>query len=108
MSNSTNQKQGEQLNTQNSAEETHKSNSYKLIDREAMENTPFVIVGNEDTGYFGTLGKYKITENFPTKEAVTNHVETYTWEIIMKIVAIIAQDLIDMHDKIISKQNPIS
>lgn len=108
MQQSTQTKHSELLNTQSNAEETHKPNSSKLIEREQMKDTPFWIIGTEDTGYFGTLGKYQITTNFPTKEAVTNHIETQVWEIIMKVAGIVAADLIEANEKIKANKNPIT
>lgn len=109
MSYSTGTKQRDILNTQNNAEETHNSNSIKqLQEREQMAESPFWIIGNEEDGYMGTLGKYQITERFPTKEAVQQHFETATWNIILKLSGIVAAELIEQHEKIKEKQNPIS
>lgn len=102
MSALTQTKQRDLLNTQNNTEETHNLNS-KLIEREQMEDTPFWIIGNEETGYFGVMGKYQITEKFPTKEGVKNHIETKIWDIMMKVVSIITQAMLEEHDR--AKEN---
>lgn len=108
MSYSTGTKQRDILNTQNSAEETPNSNSIKqLNEREKMEHAPFWIIGNEEEGYMGTLGKYQITERFPNKESVQQHFETEMWNMIIKIAGIVAADLIEQHEKIKEKENPL-
>lgn len=106
MSHLTQTKQRDILNIQNNAEETHKSESGELIKRKQMENTPFWIIGDDETGYFGTLGKYQITERYPTQEAVQNHIETQTWDIILKCAGIIAEYVINEHEQVTAKQNP--
>lgn len=108
MSSSTPTKQGDLLNTQSNADGTHNSTYSKLIEREPMQNTPFWIIGTEEEGYFATLGKYQITEKFPTKQAVKDHIDTQVWEIIMKIVGIIASDMIMENDRVNQKRNPIT
>lgn len=108
MQQSTQQKHTELLNTQLNAEENHNSTSSKLIEREPMENTPFWIIGTNEEGYFAVLGKYQITEKFPTKQAVRDHIDIFVWEIIMKIVGIIASDLIIENDRINQKRNPVT
>lgn len=101
-------KQGELLNTQLNAEETPKPQSGKLIEREQMKDTPFWIIGTEENGYFGTLGKYQITSTFPTKRAVEDHIETKVWEIIMKVAGIVANDLIEANERIKTNKQPVS
>lgn len=108
MQHSTNKKQGELLNTQLNVEGTPNSPSGKLIEREQMKDTPFWIIGTEENGYFGTLGKYQITEKFPTKQAVENHVETKVWEIIMKVAGIVANDMIEANERIKANRQPIN
>lgn len=109
MSYSTGTKQRDTLNTQLNVEDIPNSDYMKqLNERQQMENSPFWIIGNEEDGYMGTLGKYQITERFPTKEAVQQHFETAAWNIILKLCGIVAADLIEQHEKIKEKQNPIA
>lgn len=100
-------KQQELLQSQTNTENPN-STSSKLIEREQMNDTPFWIIGNQENGYIGTLGKYQITENFPTKEAVTQHIETKVWEIMLKIAGIVAADLIEQNEKLRANRNPIT
>lgn len=95
-------KQQELLASQMNAEKH--SNSSELIQRVQMKDTPFWIIGTPETQYFGTLGKYQVTEKFPTIQAVQDHIENGIWEMIIKIAGIVAADLIEQNDKIKNKQ----
>lgn len=80
------------MSTQTSANENsgHKEKSgnenTELIHREKVERTPFYIVGNEEQGYFLTMGKYRLTEAARTIEEVKEQLETNMWDIILKLV----------------------
>lgn len=93
MSNSTGTKHRELLNTQLNAEETHNKNSSELIFREAIEHTPFYLVGTEENGYFITMGRFKLTENQPTKEKAINQLTIEQWNIVMRMSAIIHESI---------------
>lgn len=65
MSDSTNSKQREQLNTLFGHEKTHNLDASKeLIKRIHIENTPFTIIGDEKKSYFIAFGMHRITELF--------------------------------------------
>lgn len=107
MSDTTPTPQGDILRTQLGVDEPHNSTYSKLLEREPMEDTPFWIIGSEKEGYFATLGKYQLTEKFPTKDGVQNHIDTKVWDIVMKVVGIVASELITEHEKTKAK-NPIT
>lgn len=83
-----NSEQGDLLNIQNSAQETHNSES-PLIIHEPIENTPFTICGNEEKGYFIRMGSYRLTEYYNTIENAKNHLEIRKWDITVTIIAAI-------------------
>lgn len=78
------------LNTQNNAEEnTNNSNSSEIIEREQIENSPFTIVGNQETGYFITMGPYRLHEPVATKEDVMNYLLRNTYNVILDMIIIV-------------------
>lgn len=93
MLNSTETKHRELLNTQLNADETLNKDSGELIHREKIENTPFYLVGTEEKGYFLTMGKYKLTENQPTKQQALNDLTNERWNIVMRMSAIIHESI---------------
>lgn len=82
------------MNTQNNTENNPNSNSSQLISRDPIQNTPFWIVGTEETGYMGVMGKYRITERFPTKEQVEQEMIRQDWATIINVVSIIVQETV--------------
>lgn len=94
MSQQTSTKQRDILNSQHNIENNPNSNSSPLIIREPIENTPFWIVGTEEKGYMAVMGKYKITEQFTTKEEVKQEIIKKDWEVIIKVVSIIIQEVV--------------
>lgn len=94
MSKEVHTEQAELLHTQTSAEETNNKNS-RLIIHEEIEGTPFIITGNEETGYFVRMGKYRLTEYHKDKK---NAEFQLNWTNIMTLICAIVD-----HDK----QNPV-
>lgn len=92
-------KQQEQLRSQMNAEDQIKLESGELIHREQVENTPFWIVGNEENGYFLTIGKYRITEHRTSIDGVKNDLENKKWYIILTLIGIITEQIIYKKDK---------
>lgn len=68
-----------------------KPESTELFTKEEIENSPMTIIG-KDGVYFGTLGQYKITEDFMTPEGVKENL-TINWNNIIKITTIINEIL---------------
>lgn len=92
MSNTTNLTQKDILHTQTNAEDNPNLKSSELIHREDIPNTPFKISGNEDKGYFITLGKYKLTNNYITIEQAKDAILTNQWTIIMNMIILISSE----------------
>lgn len=66
--------------------------SEKLIERERMENTPFVLI-KEEEGYFLTLGQYKVTETKETREEIEELItgDKTNWEFLMTVIGTIIE-----------------
>lgn len=65
----------------------------QLISREKIENTPFEIVGNRDSGYFLCMGKFRYTEFMQSKEQVLDYFNGNIWDLIMKMIVSISEDI---------------
>lgn len=66
--------------------------NYELITRKNVKDTPFTIITNNEEGRsFGTIGKYKITEERKTPEEVEEEITKITWDNIIKIMTIIIE-----------------
>jgi len=63
-----------------------------LIEREEVQDTPFVIVKVEDM-YFGTMGKYAVTESYYEKEKVKEELEKITWNRLVQVVGILIENM---------------
>lgn len=87
------QSQQDILSTQSGTKNPISSNSSPLIEREQIEGSPFWIIGEKETGYFLTFSKWKLSENQTTKLDVILHLESHKWEIILKMIMCINQDL---------------
>lgn len=80
---------------------SNSDNNTELIERVQLLNTPFHVVGNKDTGYMLTLGRYKITDIVPTRVEAIELLATEQWNIITRVVT-------TLHEAILSefKNNP--
>lgn len=88
------QGQRELLQSQISANEADKlPSSEPLIYRESVEGTRFIIVGNEETGYFVTFGKYQVSQKVPTIQQAREQVANKDWDIIMAMMAVTVEHL---------------
>lgn len=54
-----------------------------------MENTPFEIVGEEKQGYFGALGKYRLTEPMKTETDVEEYINKNMYNIVLQVMSIL-------------------
>lgn len=90
-----NTKQLDTLNMQTYAEENqNKQNSSKLIHREPITNTPFWIIGNEQTGYFITIKDFRITEIYKTIQEAKECLVKEQWNIITRLIPIVYEIMI--------------
>lgn len=78
---------GEQpQNKEQSSEELH-----QLVERIPITGTPFHTVGNKEQGYFLTLGKYRVSDEFKTKEDLETYIhneniQNHSWDLIMHLI----------------------
>lgn len=94
---------GENQNKENSSEDT------QLIERENIKNTPFIVVGNEEKGYILTLGKFKLTENMPTKEEAIALLYTDKWHIILRMITTIHETIMmKIGEELLQEQEKLS
>lgn len=80
----------------------HSSKGEELIQRTELQNTPFVVVGITDPEtdvkkWFGTMGAYRITEDYDSQSKVETELSKVTWNRIMQVIGI----LLDHRDHII-------
>lgn len=88
------------LNTQNNIESSPNSNSsQKLIHREKIQKTPFYVVGREETGYFVTYGKYRLTDSYETPKDAEIAIQCQEWEQLLNVMGIIASELIEQNER---------
>lgn len=66
-----------------------KHSKHELLGRRRMENTPFDIVGESKKGYFGALGKYRITEGMPTEKDVEEYINKNMYNIVLLTMQIL-------------------
>ncbi|AXH77139.1 MAG: hypothetical protein [Microviridae sp.] len=83
-------KQQDILKSQRNAEEADRENSEtgKLMEREEIIGTPFLIVGNEEKGYFLALGPYRLTEPTEYKYDVEKVLTEELWNIVIKVISV--------------------
>ncbi len=74
-------------------------NNEELITQEKIEDTPFHIIGTKQ-GYFGAVGKYRITEPKKTKTEVKKELKEITYNRIVQIVLILMQSQRIIDDEI--------
>lgn len=100
-----NNKQKDLLQEQMNVKDTHNSKSgtdkEHLIERHPIKGTPFWTIGNKKEGYFLTFGKWRITENFPTRTEAQEHLDNNSYDIILKMICC----LLDETKQIITDEN---
>lgn len=95
------------LQSQMNVEKTHNENSgdnKPLIERKQITNTPFWIIGNDKQGYCLVMGKWKITEDYETIQEVQDQLQSQQWQIIIRMIGIICEDMIKSEDFINNNQ----
>lgn len=70
---------------------THQSNPRELLEQIPIEDTPFIALRIDDKWYL-TLGKYRLTKELPTLEAVQEETKNTTWMRIMQIIQIMINE----------------
>lgn len=56
-----------------------------LIEREEIQNTPFMLV-KQNGNYFAVLGQYRITPEFEYKHEVTDYLITEQWNVVLDMI----------------------
>jgi len=77
---------------------SNNSNS-QLLDRKPLKNTPFELVGNQETGYFIALGRFRITEPAPTKEEAKLKLSEERWNIITQMITTLTDAMIKINNE---------
>ena len=67
-----------------------KEENTELITREQIDETPFTVIGTKE-GFFGSIGKYRITEPVETAEEVKKELEVISWNRITQIMLILIE-----------------
>lgn len=101
MLHSTKKTQEDILNTQKYVEENQNKqhSSTELIHKEPIENSPLWIIGNEETGYFVSIKNYRLTELYKTIEEAKDRLRIESWNIIVRLTAIIMEIITEEHRK---------
>lgn len=88
MSEKKNLKMADLLNTQSGAEKNRNKEELNtpLIVRNRIDGTPFHIVGNEEVGYFLTMGRYRLTDHYDTITEAETALERDFWDIILHMI----------------------
>lgn len=79
------------------------SNSEELVTRKEIENTPFVVVGTEH-GYFGVLGKYRLTEPMETEEEAEKATKEITWNRIVQVMMLVSEEMKELNINELNKK----
>lgn len=66
----------------------------ELIERKAIEGTPFVIIKKEEK-YFLTFGKYQISDALDSEHEIMEYLLDNSWNIITNIAGIIADHTVN-------------
>ena len=69
---------------------TKEEKNEELVKRHDMKDTPFTICENEE-GFFGAVGLYRITEVLKTKKAVEEALKPITWNRLVQVVLILIE-----------------
>lgn len=78
---------------------TFEENAIELeLDKEAtpltrhdVDDSPFVVIGNDENGWVGTMGKYRITEEFTSVDECKEDLKEITWNRIVQVLVLINQ-----------------
>ena len=82
----------ELLESQNTVSENTDVTYSELKSSEEMENSPFMLTSTEN-GSIITLGQYRLTPFFETKQKAKDYLNSHMWEVIYKMVFIINEHL---------------
>lgn len=60
----------------------------ELIKKTEIKDSPFIIISTENR-HFGTLGQYRLTEDYKTLEEAIMKTEKITWNRIIQVISLI-------------------
>lgn len=69
-----------------------KEETYELIQKIDVENTPFIVVTVEGKS-FGAMGQHRITEMMETAEEVSKELEKFSWNRLVQVMMILTEKL---------------
>jgi len=69
-----------------------KTKNEEMISRFYIPDSPFVVITTKD-GSFGTLGKYRLTHEYKSKEQCIYEVQKITWNRIIQVISLINEIL---------------
>lgn len=81
----------ESLKSQNMEEENQPNLPYQdeqLIEREPLEGTPFTLITREKKSFIA-FGRYKISEEYDSKELALGSLTNDFWNILLNVIQII-------------------
>lgn len=68
------------------AQKTESKEDSLSIEREHVENTPFIIVGTKKHGYWLTMGEHRLTPIHKTKKEVLKVMNEKSWTLISAVM----------------------
>lgn len=71
--------------------ETNKEQEQELLVNEAIEETPFRLIGNNKQGYAIAIGLHRLTEPKKTKEAALEVLKNVQWNLIANMIVAITE-----------------
>lgn len=83
-------------------QETHTSKEEyhgKIEVQDAVEGTPFTIVGNKEEGYMLVMGQYKLSEKMDHPDDVLKWMETDTWRLNFNFVTTMITIVLEEREK---------
>lgn len=78
----------------------NKSSGEQLIERVNIEGTPFTAIKREcEEGWFLTMGRYKVSDNYGTLEGLESSVGSVDWEILTNVIGIMVEQFNEVNKK---------
>ena len=78
-------------------EKANKQDSSELIKREQLKDTPFTMISIEDDKWFGTMGEYRMTEEYNSRGELEDALRCITWNRLIQVIMVL--DEIKSKDK---------
>ena len=63
----------------------------ELVTRHEIDKTPFTVIGIKE-GFFGTMGKYRITEIQEKRQDVIDELSQITWDRIVQVMLLLVEE----------------